>query len=376
MPRIAGAYFSETEEYVGAGGTRRAVLMRVHWFVVILDDGRHTVQPLNADNLPGGFRRIVARDDFLADFAPDPEHYNQHLRPVLESLKSKIGKNEGYVDINQFSECEKVVYKALQVDDKFGKTVVPAAGKHRIVRELLECLPVMEERLFAFQCAVNDKSIELRKSGDYERSIHFFHKALRIQPDDDHLMFNLARAYWHNEEHDKCAEQLERALEVNPGFVEARRFAKYLQRSKRKAGKVSAPVAKQPVAKASPNFDIDLGLDDIDIQGDACEWNIDRRRVPCVILDIEALCTVVIGTKKFVSRIVDLSEHGARLECQEIPPTSEGQRIVIMEQPGLLSDVLGMRKADVVWMNGKQMGVRFLIPLDITSSELMEILKD
>ena len=231
----------------------------------------------NADNLPGGFRRIVARDDFLADFAPDPEHYNQYLKPVLESLRSKIGKNEGYVDINQFSECEKVVYKALQVDDKFGKTVVPAAGKHRIVRELLDCLPVMEEGVFAFQCAVNDKSIELRKSGDYERSIRFFHKALRIQPDDDHLLFNLARAYWHNEEHDKCAEQLERALEVNPGFAEAKRFARYLQRSKGKAGKRPAPVAKPSVAQcpSPPGLEVDLGLEDI--EGDACEWSAPPR---------------------------------------------------------------------------------------------------
>lgn len=370
MPRIAGAYFSETEEHVGAGGTRKAVVTRVHWFVVIMDDGRHVVQPLNAENMPGGFKRIVARDDFLADFAPDPAHFNRYLRPVLVSLKAKIGKNEGYVDLNQLSEQERLVYKALQIDDKLGKTSAPAAGKHRIVRELLECIPVMEEGLFAFQCAVNEKSIELRKSGDYERAIRFFHKALRIRPDDDHLLFNLARAYWHNGEPDRCSEQLALALVLNPDFTEARRFADYLERATRKPRRLPEACRVKP-APAAPDVQVDLGLDDV--QADD-EWGIDRRRAARVPLDTTTFCTVLVGNKECASRIHDLSELGARLECSEITSLAAGQRIVLMERPGRLNEVLGMRKADVVWLTGGQFGVSFVTPLDVNARELGEIL--
>lgn len=373
MPRISGAYFSETEEHVGAGGTRKSVLTRVHWFVVILDDGRHVVQPLNAENMPGGFKRIVAREDFLADYAPDPGHYNQFIRPVLESLRAKIGRNEGYVDLNQFTDHERLVFKALQMDEKLAKNgETAAAGKHRVVREMLECIPVMEEGLFAFQCAVNEKSIELRKSGDYERAIHFYLKALRLKPHDDHIYFNLARAYWHNGQSDKAAEHLNRALELNPGFTEARRFVAYLERAKRKPRKTARIEIDMEAELPAfiPNVDVDLDIEDF--AGESCEWNVDHRLDPRVVPRAETSCAMLVANREYAARVCDISDLGAKLECGEELPLSPGLRVVLMERPGLLSGTLGMRKADVVWLEGKTIGVCFVTPLDISTEELRE----
>jgi tetratricopeptide (TPR) repeat protein len=85
------------------------------------------------------------------------------------------------------------------------------------------------EDLLAFVLQTyNAAGIEARKQGDFEKAIAEFKKALTVTPDDEALLYNLARTNiekvaW------KIAEQfIRQALQVNPGFQEGQQLLSFI----------------------------------------------------------------------------------------------------------------------------------------------------
>jgi tetratricopeptide (TPR) repeat protein len=62
----------------------------------------------------------------------------------------------------------------------------------------------------------------LRKLGKYDEAIAHYEKAIHICPDDEHLYFNCARAYYEKMEIGQAKEWVRRALKRDPGFQEAK----------------------------------------------------------------------------------------------------------------------------------------------------------
>ena len=58
--------------------------------------------------------------------------------------------------------------------------------------------------------------IALRKQGKWSEAILEYNKALTVCPDDEHLHYNIAMAHAEGKQHDKAAEAMEKALELDP----------------------------------------------------------------------------------------------------------------------------------------------------------------
>lgn len=405
MPHILGVYFSERDDHVGSGTTRKATVTRVCWFAVRLDDERVLLQPLNDAHLPAGLRRVVSQDEFLSGFVPDPERFTAHLLPVLDGLAAKVAAAKGSLDMKGLSEHEKLVFKALQIDGKEPTAETPASDRLRVARDLLGTIPNVSVMTFRHQSEVNTRCISLRKEGDYGRAISYYHRALRLNPADDHLHFNLARAYWHMGEADKCAEHLTRALDLNPAFPEAGMFLDYVRR-KTGAGQrpgatpadgngtwatpgnivlpsTAAEVreaayseargrsgsarsqggfggARRPGPSAWDNFEI--------------SFHDDRRRAPRLTLDTEALCVMLCRGNECPTFVRDISQTGARLEVGSGEAAFDAGELVMLTERRGLNNLLGTRKAQVVWRSGLQAGVHFATPLATSGASVESIL--
>jgi tetratricopeptide (TPR) repeat protein len=127
------------------------------------------------------------------------------------------------------SEPEQRVYTALQVEGQLSRHEREGWTRQRLVRHLLQTMPEHENLRYTFASQLNTRSISLRKEGRLEAAIASYRKALKTHPDDDHLHFNLARAYYEKGETAACLEMLEKALAINPDLAEARRFQAYLR---------------------------------------------------------------------------------------------------------------------------------------------------
>jgi tetratricopeptide (TPR) repeat protein len=85
------------------------------------------------------------------------------------------------------------------------------------------------EDLLAFVLQTyNAAGIEARKQGDYEKAIAEFKKALTVTPDDEALLYNLARVHVEKVAWKMAEERIRQALQVNPAFQEGQQLLRFI----------------------------------------------------------------------------------------------------------------------------------------------------
>ena len=62
--------------------------------------------------------------------------------------------------------------------------------------------------------------------------MEYYSRALEITTGDEHLYYNIARAYYERGDKDDCRENLAKALDLNADFEEAQKFLDYLDKEK------------------------------------------------------------------------------------------------------------------------------------------------
>ena len=101
-------------------------------------------------------------------------------------------------------------------------------GEHEKARALIGT----NEDLLAFILQTyNALGIQARREGNFEKAVTELKKALSVSPDDEALLYNLARAYAAKKEKKPAVESIQKALKINPAFTEAQTLLNHLQQS-------------------------------------------------------------------------------------------------------------------------------------------------
>jgi tetratricopeptide (TPR) repeat protein len=74
----------------------------------------------------------------------------------------------------------------------------------------------------------NDNGINYRTTGDVNRAIQEYKKALFISPNDEHLYYNIARAFIEMGDKRAAEESINLALTLNPQFYEGLKLQNYI----------------------------------------------------------------------------------------------------------------------------------------------------
>lgn len=74
----------------------------------------------------------------------------------------------------------------------------------------------------------NSAGIQCRQDGDYEKAVSNYQKALVVHAADEHLHYNIARAYLEREDWQNAEEAIERGLSLNPEFREGILLKNYI----------------------------------------------------------------------------------------------------------------------------------------------------
>jgi tetratricopeptide (TPR) repeat protein len=99
-------------------------------------------------------------------------------------------------------------------------------GEHEKARALIG----NNEDLLSFILQTyNARGIQARKDGHFEKAVAELKKALSVAPDDEGILYNLARAYAAKKERKPAVESIQQALKLNPAFAEARTLLNHLQ---------------------------------------------------------------------------------------------------------------------------------------------------
>ena len=76
----------------------------------------------------------------------------------------------------------------------------------------------------------NDTGISCRISGDADKAINEYRKAITISPDDEHLYYNIARAYLEKGKKEDAEEYIGTAIKINPKFREGLKLQQYIRK--------------------------------------------------------------------------------------------------------------------------------------------------
>lgn len=216
-------------EAAPSGGDDQAPA-KSYWFVKQVDDHSFNAQLLDEYHLPTGLSRLIDRETLMRDFTLEPGlgyrlltqrvlrgdsyrnqglhveakiEYMQVLRVDEENIRANFGLGLAYLGLNQLEKARYALSTLVKLDESFD-----AEHKH----------------LF------NAFGIALRKKGLFAEALSFYGRARQLCADDEHLVLNIARAWFEKGDTEKAFQELKNCLEINSGFREGLAFLAYMRK--------------------------------------------------------------------------------------------------------------------------------------------------
>ncbi len=113
-------------------------------------------------------------------------------------------------------------------DQKTTKLMVSLVerGELSALRELVSANDGLGSLVLSFY---NETGINQRQSGNVDRAIIEYKKALSVSPNDENLYYNIARAYIEIGQTQNAEASIDQALLINPQFYEGLKLASYIK---------------------------------------------------------------------------------------------------------------------------------------------------
>ncbi len=209
-----------------------------YWLAWDRDDGNVGVQPLNSNMIPTGQKRVISSEAFLETFEKDKDVF---VDPATTKVR-RIWKAELDMDddletgpaTDRFRkpaappEAPPDVEKSARAEFGIALTYLKRGYREK-AKQRFEAL-AEEKGDFKphHKHMFNDFGIGLRKSRMYDTALKHYQRALELSPDDDHLLHNMARAYYEQGNMGAASKNLKKSLALNPGLEESQRFLGFI----------------------------------------------------------------------------------------------------------------------------------------------------
>lgn len=236
---LSGVFSHQRIAKVGTGTTTRRVAQVGFYFVEQIEDDLFQVRPLNNNFVPSGDPEEVTREELLEAYTPEPEMYHKQVLPNMKELHKTLARADRYRKQGNSFSAEMEYGNALKVDEmnvrgNFGIGLcLMERGETERANDIFARLISMDAPFSAENKHMfNDFGINLRKSKMIPQAVQYYSKAISLSPEDEHLRYNLARAYFEEKQYQKVREELQTCLEINPKFAEAQKFIAYLDKNK------------------------------------------------------------------------------------------------------------------------------------------------
>jgi tetratricopeptide (TPR) repeat protein len=194
---------------------------RVHYWLVRQAGGDgYAVRGLDGDFLPFGEESRIGSDELLEHYMPEVAVFEERMLP------SARRRNYRLVAANRESGYRRSL---LVVDEANVRGLFELGREYFLARRTAKGRALLGELLRVRtpfpgkdQFLFNEFGIALRKIGWFEGAVICYRRALKYTDIDDHLFYNLARAYYEQGQWWDCMTMLTRCFERNPELPLAR----------------------------------------------------------------------------------------------------------------------------------------------------------
>ncbi|NJB67820.1 tetratricopeptide (TPR) repeat protein [Desulfobaculum xiamenense] len=234
---FAGVFSEEVSATVGFGATKRRTVTKKLWFVERTENGDTTMRPVNKNLVPTGNAVPTTPEDVLRDFVPEPDMFMSQVAPRMRELEQTVDVADDHREKGELYSAEFQYVQALEVDEDhiranfgIGLTYLEQ-GELDKSRSTLEKIVSLDAAFTeAHKHLFNEFGIRLRRNGMFRECIAYYTRAMELGENDDHLLFNVARAHYEAQDIDKAMIAIEECLRLNPALGEARLLRKALLR--------------------------------------------------------------------------------------------------------------------------------------------------
>lgn len=223
-----------------------------------LNECKTHLQKSNIFSCISGFKDVLERMKALPMLASDAKELHKDVNKFQDLLAASKTFRDVYGPVtfrdDDFDTSLDFMHQLLilkeeevreimaqrQLDDESGQELGALASRKESIQEA--CLALErgdfsavqdiigedEEVRFYLVNLYNTAGIQNRKDGDHDKAIIQYQKAIVVQPADEHLYYNLARAHLEREEWQEAEAAINHGLEINPEFREGIRLKNYL----------------------------------------------------------------------------------------------------------------------------------------------------
>ncbi|MBU1612259.1 MAG: tetratricopeptide repeat protein [Proteobacteria bacterium] len=232
---ILGIFSVQKAMKIGTGTTSKRVQQTFYYFVYNEDEKRVAIQPMGDNYTPIGNKRVIDREELMAEYLPEPSIWQEKALPRMREVTKSVARGDKFRKRGETFTAEMEYGKAIKLDERnvranFGIGLVfIARGEKEKAHEVFERVVSIEA---AFEeehkHLFNEFGINLRKSGMFDDAIDYYKRSMEISPSDENLHLNLARAYYEKGDLAQASVYVDSALKLNPAHEEGNTFRKHL----------------------------------------------------------------------------------------------------------------------------------------------------
>jgi len=222
--------YSQTKKIkVGIGSTAKVTEITDYYQTIDTDANEVKLYLLDMDDRPIGSPVVIPKDELLKDYTYRPEYFERKKAVKAAKVEGHVRAADDHFRKKEYFSAEFEYGKALALNENHlranlgkGKTLF-ATGEKEEAKKVFSRLSKIDalyekENKHIF----NEVGIELRQKGLLAEAIMNYRKAISIDPEDEVLYFNLARACFEQGERQEAAGHLAAALRLKPEFKEAK----------------------------------------------------------------------------------------------------------------------------------------------------------
>jgi tetratricopeptide (TPR) repeat protein len=204
----------------GKGTTLRGQGDVHYWLVRQAGEDGYAVRGVDGDFLPFGEEALISSDELLNHYTPEVAVFEERMLP------SARRRNYRLVGTNRERGYRRSL---LAVDEPNVRGLFELGQEYVLARRMAKARTLLGELLRVKtpfpgkdQYLFNEFGIRLRKTGYFDGAVICYRRALKYTDRDDHLFYNLARAYYEQGQWWDCMNELSHCFGLNPDLPVAR----------------------------------------------------------------------------------------------------------------------------------------------------------
>lgn len=229
-------YVQRTVMTLGTGGTSRNATSENYYEAFPLEDGTFKLILLDLNDQHSVLSEIVKPEELKGEYELVPDYFEEKQSTKKKMIAKKLANGQEHLKQEEYYSAEFEFDGVINMDERNleahvakGESLL-AQGDVDGARDTLEKVSGFDELYDKSNKHIfNNFGMTLRKGGFYDKAVESYAKALRMDPTDENLFFNLSRVSYEKKDNKKALLFLKKCLELNPQHQNAALLIKQIR---------------------------------------------------------------------------------------------------------------------------------------------------